>query len=82
MQCTLQYFKKLTKRELLSQTLRTRRRERKLTQEKTAELLGISTRWYQKIEKGTSEPNLTLICNIQKWFGLNLAKCAEEDACT
>ena len=58
------------------------RTEHHLTQEKTAELLGISTRWYQKIEKGTSEPNLTLICNIQKWFGLNLAKCAEEDACT
>ncbi len=56
------------------------RTKQQLTQEKTAELLGISTRWYQKIEKGVSEPNLTLVCNIQKQFELNLANCAEEEA--
>ena len=58
------------------------RTEHRLTQEKTAELLGISTRWYQKIEKGISEPNLTLICNIQKQFKLNLADCTKEDVFT
>ena len=51
----------------------------RLTQEKTAELLGISVRWLQKSEKGTSEPNLTLICKIQKHFNLNLAGCVEEE---
>ena len=55
------------------------RTKHQLTQEKTAELLGISTRWLQKLEKGTSEPNLDLVCKIQKHFQLNLAECAEDD---
>ena len=35
------------------------------TQEQISYMLGISTRWYQKLEKGESEPNLlTAICLI------------------
>ena len=55
------------------------RAEHRLTQEKVAEMLGISVRWLQKLERGTSEPNLDLICKIQKHFNLNLASCAEEE---
>ena len=55
------------------------RTKHQLTQEKTAELLGISVRWLQKLEKGVSEPNLTLICKIQKHFDLNLAGCVEDE---
>ena len=54
------------------------RTEKKLTQEETAELLDISTRWFQKIENGYSEPNLELTCKIVKEFGLELEKCVED----
>ena len=48
-----------------------------LTQENAAEIFDISTRWYQKIESGKSEPNLDLICKIAKKFDLNFADFAE-----
>ena len=48
-----------------------------LTQENAAEVFDISTRWSQKIAKGTSEPNLELICKIAKKFDLNFADFAE-----
>ena len=55
------------------------RTERQLTQEKAAEILGISTRWLQKIEKGTSQPNLTVTCRIVKEFNINLAECVPDE---
>lgn len=55
------------------------RTERQLTQEQAAELLGISSRWLQKIEKGTSQPNLTLTCRIVKEFKINLADCVPDE---
>ena len=48
------------------------RTKRKLTQEETAEILGISCRWLQKIEKGIAEPKLTLTCKIIKEFNIDL----------
>ena len=82
MQCTLQYFKKLTKLELLSKTLRTRRRERKLTQEKTAELLEISSRWYQKIERGKGNPSFNLICELARVFQIDFAEFSDKNNST
>lgn len=47
----------------------------RLTQAKAAEKLGISVRWYQRVEKGESEPNLRLVCQIAKEFHLDFAEC-------
>lgn len=54
------------------------RREKHLTQEETAELLDVSTRWFQKIENAHSEPNLELTCKIVKEFGIRLEDCLED----
>lgn len=72
-------FKKLTKRELLSKTLRARRRERKLTQEKTAELLEISVRWYQKVECGKGNPSFSLICELARVFQIDFAEFSDKN---
>ena len=56
------------------------RTERQLTQEEASELLDISNRWFQKIEKGIAEPKLTLACKIAKEFSIDLNKLAEIDA--
>ncbi len=42
------------------------RKKKKLTQEKVAELLNISTRHYQRIEKYENEPSLALLREIIK----------------
>ena len=75
-------FKKLTKRELLSQTLRTRRRERKLTQEKTAELLEVSVRWYQKVEGGHKNPGFNLVCEMARLFQIDFADFSDKNNST
>lgn len=54
------------------------RKMRHLTQEQTAEKLGISTRWYQKIETGHSEPNLELTCKIAREFDINFSLFYDE----
>ena len=52
------------------------RTKRNLTQEESAEILNISNRWFQKIEKGIAEPKLTLACKIAKEFDINLNEIA------
>ncbi len=54
------------------------RTERKLTQFQTAELLGISLRWYQYLERGTSTPSFDTLCRIIKHFNLNIAEFGSE----
>jgi len=54
------------------------RTERRMTQEQVSEMFNISTRWYQKVEKGESKPNFDLTCKIAKKFELNIADFAEE----
>ena len=61
-----------------SSSLYRARCERRMTQSQAAEKLNISLRWYQKIEKGESEPNLQLACNIAKYFSIDLSEFAEE----
>ena len=51
------------------------RTDRNLTQEQAAEKLGISPRWLQKLEKGTSGPNIELTCKIVKEFKIDLSAC-------
>ena len=67
---------------MLSQTLRTRRRERKLTQEKTAELLEISVRWYQKVERGQKNPGFNLVCEMARLFQIDFAEFSDKNNST
>ena len=67
---------------MLSHTLRTRRRERKLTQEKTAELLEISSRWYQEVERGKGNPSFNLICELARVFQIDFAEFSDKNNST
>ena len=59
--------------------LRAKRHENKLTQEKAAELLEISTRWYNDLENGKGEPGFKTICKMAKLYGINFADFAEDE---
>ncbi len=67
-------------KQKLASALYKARHEHNLTQEQIAELCDISVRWYQKIEKGESPPNLTLICLLVKHLNIDLAKIADREA--
>ncbi len=58
------------------------RTEYSYTQEAMAEMLDISTRWYQKIECGKGNPNFELTCRIVKKFKINLEEFCEEEEVT
>jgi len=51
-----------------------------LTQERAAELLGISLRWYQKIENGKALPSSELTLRIIAYFGIDGTKLREENS--
>jgi transcriptional regulator with XRE-family HTH domain len=68
----------MDKQQKLADVLRSKRYERKLTQEKAAELLDISTRWYQDIEAGKGEPGFKKVCKLAKEFKLDFAQFDEE----
>ena len=51
----------------------------KLTQEKVAELLGISVRWYQKIESGKVLPSTKLALKIIAFFEIDGSKLKDEN---
>lgn len=67
------------KQKKLSEIMRSKRLELDITQEKAAELLDISARWYQRIERGQSKPGFDLICSLAKEFDINFAEFAETD---
>lgn len=48
------------------------REEHNLTQEKMAEIIDVSVRWYQNFEKGSKMPNFRVICLLVKSFDLDL----------
>lgn len=48
------------------------REEHNLTQEKMAEIVDVSVRWYQSIENGRKFPNFKVICLLVKSFDLDL----------
>lgn len=51
-----------------------------LTQEKAAEMLGISLRWYQKIENGKVLPGAELTLKIVAYFGIDGNKLKDKDS--
>jgi len=72
----------VTKLEQLSKTMRTRRRERKLTQEQAAELLEVSVRWYQQVERGESKPGFSLVCELARVFQIDFADFSDKNNST
>ena len=67
------------KQKMFSETLRAKRHENKLTQEKAAELLALSARHYQELESGRSLPSFKTICKMAKEFDIGFAQFAEDE---
>lgn len=63
---------------LFSSYMYSTREENKLTQEKMAEILDVSVRWYQNFENGTALPNCKSICILVKRFGCDLEVLLKE----
>ena len=55
------------------------RKELGITQERAAEYLNISTRWYQKIENGKVLPSTELTLKIIAFYGIDGYKLRTED---
>lgn len=50
-----------------------------LTQEQTAEALGISVRWYQCIKKGVGRPGFDLLLRIMILLELDARDCVDDN---
>lgn len=63
-----------------SRELRRARRRRGLTQERAADALSISTRWFQEIENGRVLPSAELTLRLIAFFEIDGAElCADDD---
>ncbi len=58
------------------------RRARKLTQERLAELVGVSTEWISQVERGVGLPSLEMLARIAEPLGVRGSElvAATEDA--
>ena len=56
-----------------------KRFEHKHTQEQAAEILDISTRYYQDLERGRSLPGFKVVCRLAKEYNIDFAQFADED---
>ena len=65
------------KQKKLSEILRSKRFELDMTQEQAAELLEVSVRWYQRIERGQSKPGFDLICSLAEEFNVDFSKLGD-----
>lgn len=63
----------------LCDVLLAKRFEHKHTQEQAAELLDISTRYYQDLEHGRSLPGFKSVCKLAKVYGIDFAQFAEDE---
>lgn len=70
------------KQKKLTSLMRAKRREKNLTQEQAAELLDISVRWFQKVERGQAKPGFDLICDLAAEFSIDFSKLGEDDSKT
>ena len=72
----------MREQKLLSDVLKAKRYENKHTQEKAAELLEISARHFQDLERGRALPGFKTICRMAKEYNIDFAQFAEnnEDA--
>ena len=63
----------------LCDVLLAKRFEHKHTQEQAAELLDISTRYYQDLEHGRSLPGFKSVCKLAKEYKIDFAQFAEDE---
>ena len=63
---------------VIASYLYTIRLEHNLTQEKMAEIIDVSVRWYQNIETGKKFPNFKVVCLLVKSFDLDLRYLLKE----
>ena len=70
----MRYEKKYLKiLERVSRNLKKYRKSSKLTQERLAELVGFSTRYYQKLESGTQSMNLLTLYKVCTLLGIDIS---------
>lgn len=69
----------MDKKKKLSEVLRSKRRSMKITQEQAAELLDISVKWYQMVERGEAKPGFSLVCELAYNFGVDFAEFSEKN---
>ena len=69
----------MDKNRKLADVLRSRRHKLNLTQEKAAELLDISSRWYQELESGNGRPGFRTACKLAKLYNMEFEDFANEE---
>lgn len=57
---------------MLAENLKSLRKERKLSQQKIADILGIPQRRYSNYETGTSEPNVEMLIKIADYYKVSV----------
>ena len=67
------------KKQLLSAKMRICRKERGMTQEKAAEQLNVSVRWYRQVERGEAKPGFSMICEIAWLFNMSFAEFSNKN---
>ena len=75
MRYELKYLKLLKR---LSYNLKKCRKESGLTQEKLSELVGFTTRYYQRLESGTQSPNLLTLYKVSKHLKIDVSLLLEK----
>lgn len=63
----------------LCDVLLAKRFEHKHTQEQAAELLDISARYYQDLERGRSLPGFNVVCRLVKEYHIDFAQFVEDE---
>lgn len=61
----------------VSNNLKKYRKQSNLTQERAAELIGFSTRYYQMLESGKQSPNLLTLYKVSKKFKIDVSLLLE-----
>lgn len=62
----------------VSSNLKKYRIEAKLTQEKLSELVGFTTRYYQRLESGTQSPNLLTLYKVTRHLKIDISSLFEK----
>lgn len=67
------------RQKMLTEIMRSKRRELDLTQDEAAEKLLVTSKWYQKVESGKSKPGFDLLCNLADYFDIDFSQFPEQE---
>lgn len=67
------------RQKLLSEIMRSKRKELDLTQEEAAEKLSVTPKWYQRVESGKSKPGFDLLCDLANYFDIDFAQFPDQE---